>query len=342
MYIPENAPPLDSELIAAGVDYMTVTTKANSPELDFLIPWFKREIASAAEREGEVRDLSPQGYKGHMTEHLFAGVGKEGFMFRASSDIADDLAHSVIQAGVPVHLTRLDVCVDSKGSERDDTFVARSRFYIRHEEAMRGGGRSVRLDLVEGARGGDSITVGSRKARRYFRIYNKHLQSKGQYPVGTLRWELECKREFARSMWERATVEKNLQKLAIDSVCRYATEKGLNPSWRHAAEPRRLPVSHRAAAPNKKQQWLLEQVAEWVKDIDDEVFKAKFLDRCGYRDVTPKRRSKTDLNVPHDFEARRMSPQVLQQKLADWAEVQRELDEAAAKRNSSKIIVSKL
>jgi hypothetical protein len=305
----------DCELIFGGVDYLTVTAKQNAPELDFLIPWFRREIEAAAAREGDVRNLSPQGYEGQMTEHLFAGLGRQGYMFRASSDIADDLAQSVIEAAVPIHATRVDLAVDSVGTEAEATFAARSRFFVRAAEADRAAKKSVRIDMVEAATGGDSITIGSRKARRYFRIYNKHLQSRGAYPKGTLRWELECKREFSRAMWERCMAEKNLEKIAIDSVTAHAVKQGLQPSFRHGAEMRRLPVSHRAAKDDAKYRWYLESVASWIAAIDDEEFKAKFLDRCGYKQVESKRAPVNRFRSLENLDARRPSPESLDEIL---------------------------
>jgi hypothetical protein len=309
------------ELLFGGVDYLTVTAKQNAPELEFLVPWFEREISRAAEREGDVRELAPQGYQGHMTEHLFAGLGKQGYMFRASSDIADELAQSVIDAAVPVHTTRVDLCVDSKGTEEEASFAARSRFFIRAQEADRAAKKCVRLDMVEGATGGDSITVGSRKARRYFRIYNKHLQSKRVYPKGTLRWELECKREFARAMWDRCVEDRNLEKVAIDSVTAHAVKQGLQPSFRHGAEMRRLPVSHRAAKDDAKYRWYLESVAVWIAAIDDDAFKKKFLNACGYHAVEQNSARKRALELPHDPNKRGISRERLDELIAHENEV---------------------
>jgi sugar/nucleoside kinase (ribokinase family) len=51
----------------------------------------------------------------------------------------------------------------------------------------------TKLLRIEGDPDGRTFYIGSRKSERFFRVYDKHAESKGTWPAGSWRWEVEYK-----------------------------------------------------------------------------------------------------------------------------------------------------
>lgn len=274
---------MDETIFSSGIDYLTLTAKNGQPWLGDLKQWFDVEMMAAAGQEGQPQKFAPQGYHGYATEHLFYGERADGLMFRASSDIAHKLAKDARAHGWKIKPTRIDLEVTTDRAALPSTFATGLRAEIRGFERRNEREKSVRLDLVEGSDSGDSLSIGSRRARRYLRIYHKSAQSKNAVKPNLIRYELEVKRECARGTWDQIRTCDSIEQLAIDHVAKALEKKGVLPMWRTVARPCKLPTHKATSTEERRIEWLINQVAPVVRRIEDEDSRRRIAIAFGFK-----------------------------------------------------------
>jgi hypothetical protein len=173
---------------SAGIDYVTCTTKPGMKDrlIMGLVPrWF-------AQRESEgyhPAQWSFNSYVGETIDGLSYGQRHDGSIVRLSSEMARIHGRTVLR--LANHVSRLDVQVTLTDDCNGMDWAAWADQEARHDKRIESGvtRSSLRHDTPDGA----MFTLGSRVSERYYRIYDKSAESKGVWPSGTWRWEVEYK-----------------------------------------------------------------------------------------------------------------------------------------------------
>jgi hypothetical protein len=160
------------------------------------------------------RVLDPDGWEGLDPSRLFEAVEKMG---RTAGELVRP-AGPIVEARVK----RLDVCRDFETD--DPASIVRGLGPVHRPWSRR---NLVHFDPARG--GAQTLMVGS--ASGVVRLYDKHAETKGKAPKGTLRWEVE-----ARSQWaQRYGQMQQLGDITEDTVRELAEDR-----WNWSAMDREL------------------------------------------------------------------------------------------------------
>ena len=114
--------------------------------------------------------------------------------------------------------TRIDLALTVWLSE-EDASLARALYYPAvafYERQGKAAGR--RPPVLYMSEAGDTLYLGSRTSRRYFRLYNKERQSGDAYYKNAWRFEVECKGDLAQVIWERLQARESVLSVGLDEV----------------------------------------------------------------------------------------------------------------------------
>ena len=182
-------------VIESHVDYYAATTP--DPKLGDWCYELARDIIEA-ERLGDFDGAgkSEQGYAGIASEHSFAGQRDDGTYVRFSSLGASYNWLQFRDAGM--RTSRIDVCLTGT-ADRDVPSVAYSmRYGDRLPSRLRG--RLPGRTFISSEDSGDTCYVGSAGSDQRGRVYDKTRESKGAYPVGTWRFEVQCRHAIGNAL----------------------------------------------------------------------------------------------------------------------------------------------
>lgn len=183
------------ELVEAHVDWITVTagTGEGGPRL---LDYGGALLASEREKGNFGRATNFEGYHGTQSTHLFVGWRLDGTCIRLGGGLARARWRDVVEQATNV--TRLDLAVTVKRTPPDDDLA---RTYWNSLPAARtGAGRPTDYTLLQSRLGGQTLYCGSRASERFGRIYDKYRESKGHYPEGSWRFEIEYKGQAAKEV----------------------------------------------------------------------------------------------------------------------------------------------
>jgi len=172
-----------------SIDWFSLTT---GPGPDAATAW-DTCVALADEQRGagnEIRPWGANGYAGWGTRNLRFGRKGEDCAVELSGPLAErywlnfaPLAHNV---------TRIDEAVTvSYGHTVADLAVTG---YLAAGVPLPGGRPPIAKQLVQATRGGQTLYVGAMGGRRLGRLYDKHAESRGEYPPNTWRYEVQSRR----------------------------------------------------------------------------------------------------------------------------------------------------
>jgi Replication initiation factor len=196
-------------ILEAGVDWITCTAPRDDGALD--LASYAEALCEQQERDGDKMELyGYQGYRGFQCGPVRWGWGQHGTMAVFTGSLANAGASRI--ASLSRHWSRLDyqVTVQDKENRLDPS----EDYWSATGPADMGATNSVPLTRIQSRQSGNSCYLGSRASGKYLRCYDKAKESKGNYPAGSWRWELELKREhseFQHGRWEVAYVPLSAQ-----------------------------------------------------------------------------------------------------------------------------------
>jgi len=175
-------------ILSTGIDWITTTTKSNVRNL-IVSRITEYWIAQAKTAGHDVHDFAWQGYVGSRTEGISFGERADGTLVRLSGEAAR--MHGAILAGRVDHVSRLDlqITVQDENISRDWSEIAAD--VMSTDRRVSDG--TTALSVISSNRSKSSLYLGRRISERYYRIYDKHAESKGAWPEGSWRFEVEYK-----------------------------------------------------------------------------------------------------------------------------------------------------
>jgi len=247
-------------LIEARYDWITATGKkdGSGPDLyDFGIA----QAHASAEAGNQRRAWYFQGYEGWSAGNWSVGWGKEGAVVVATQE-ASEIGYRTL-AMYADHWSRCDLCVTGldptcQYSPVEDYWSVVAPPTSRPQNAPV-------CSVILNTQGGQTFYIGKRSAAFYTRVYNKHVESEGEYPEGSWRFELELKRhasEFEHQYVKTGLVER---RQPADLVATELVRNGLRAPWPNDAPIDRAKMPPRRREVERTLTWLADQVAPSVE-----------------------------------------------------------------------------
>jgi hypothetical protein len=175
-------------ILSTGIDWITTTTKEDIHRI-FVTAIANHWIETQRTAGHDVHDFAWQGYVGSRTEGVSFGHRDDGTLVRLSGDMAR--LHGHVLAGRADHVSRLDlqITLQDENVSRDWAEIAAD--VMSTDRRVSDG--ATALSVISSNRSKSSLYLGRRISDRFYRIYDKHSESKGAWPEGSWRFEIEYK-----------------------------------------------------------------------------------------------------------------------------------------------------
>jgi len=268
----------DLTIVEARMDYLTVSAP-HGADADVLAGIAARGLVDEQRRGERLRT-------GHMFEYDIARAGswefaqgRDGVFVRAGGHEAEIWGRALLH--VAHKCSRIDYCVTAQASDALLNPVPATMRDLR--ERYQDDPMQDAIQRYAGLKRDRGISIGKRTSPYYARIYDKTLESRGRYPRGCWRWEIELKRHASAFELAEYHVDPRRVDLAGALVARHFARWGVEtpasagPSIRMAKQIRRESDAQRAL------NWLARQVRptiDWLFEIGygDDVRRVLFSD----------------------------------------------------------------
>ncbi|HWI69627.1 MAG TPA: replication initiation factor domain-containing protein [Nitrospiraceae bacterium] len=207
-----NVDPPVFELHECGVDWLTATVRpgTNATALTTVAWAWQQDRAN----EGyEVKPWRWNGYDGDTVDGLTLAKRDDGTIIRLSGDMAR--RHWLVAMNFADNVSRIDLQATILDVEKSLDWGVTGYSRAQQAEMVQSGTTSLKLTVNRPK--GSTLNIGSRVSSRFFRLYDKHAETKGEYADGTWRWEIEYKGDRAWRLARRLAASKN-QHMDILSV----------------------------------------------------------------------------------------------------------------------------
>lgn len=274
-----------SELISAGVDWMTCT--ALFPKSSIRLRTLAELMLQKEKRAGN--DVSPwgmAGFDGMMCGQIQVGTRDQQTLVRVSSD----LAHSTWRRLYCLcdNVSRLDIEATYIMQAKPGTVVAKA--YGQAARFSRKSVASATVSTLRTAHGPATLYIGKRSSDLFARCYDKSSEGGPAWPKGAVRFELELKGKQANLTVKRL-YESSATESWVDSRLRsYFVEHGVDypgppDSPSNYSCPRTRPDVDRRLL------WLATHVRPSIELVINEVGRDRVLEALGIAMNTHRKRA---------------------------------------------------
>lgn len=247
-------------VIEARIDWLTCTAP-NGQRAHDLAAYADEHCAMEAAKGDKLESWGFQSYRGWQCGDWRYGWGRHGACVVVSHQPSWDFAPDL--AALANHWSRIDYCVTVLAG---DVPIAPDEDYWEawpwRDNPMR---QLAELRRNQGMLGGNSLTIGSRASAEYFRCYDKFQESRGAYPRGAWRWELELKREMSESHQASWRQSPKTSRYVLDLISTEMARYKLAVPWRADSEVDRTKRIGRERDADRIIRWLSTQVAPAVQ-----------------------------------------------------------------------------
>jgi len=207
-------------LLEVGCDYITVTAASGAARKD-VVDFGKYLVRDAVRRGGKQTVCRALGYKGESAPGVSWGQRVDGALLRASSHTAAEHWNQIFDASE--HCTRFDVQITLRTEHTPHQIM--SAVWKKNPGWTTGEGRKSKVKKVVGPTGIESMFFGSRQSDRFFRIYDKGVESGDTWYRLALRWELELKGDLAQQYAERLSTLERPESSMLATVCEFSCSR---------------------------------------------------------------------------------------------------------------------
>ena len=207
-------------LLEVGCDYITVTA-ASSGARKNLVEFGKYLVRDAVRRGAKQTVCRTLGYKGESTEGVSWGQRTDGALLRTTSHKAAEHWNQIYD--MSEHCTRFDVQLTLRTQQTPHEIM--SAIWKRNPGWTTGEGRKSKVKKVVGPSGIESMFVGSRQSDRFFRIYDKGIESGEWRYRMAVRWEIEFKGDCSQSFAEQLTKVENPEAAMIATISAFCSRR---------------------------------------------------------------------------------------------------------------------
>ena len=256
--------PTKIRLIEARPDWLTCSAPAGA-RADLLEGFANAVILAESDAGDRVSTECVQGYIGERCGGVISGSRADGVLVPLPGSTAAD--YTTEAARLADHWSRLDYCVtvDTSETQLDPVTEAWRALKARQAAEVKTPG----FTRLENSKGGETLYIGSRSSAAFGRCYNKHVETRGEYPPGSWRWEVEYKRHLSEAH-QRKWSSSALSEVEVQSIVASEFERwGTAPPFSSLADVGRTPAPPRKRDLERTRTWLSTQVApaaQWMAE----------------------------------------------------------------------------
>jgi hypothetical protein len=246
-------------LIESRYDWITATAKKDGKGGE-LFDFGMAQMTADAEAGNQQRAWYFQGYSGVHAGNWSVGWGREGAIVVATQEGSEIGYRSL--AGLADHWSRCDLCVTGISSQPDYSPVL--DYWERVKPGVKRSEKAPICTVLLNSKGGATFYQGQRSAAFYMRVYNKHVESEGEYPPGSWRFELELKRHASEYEQLRVQSIASTRRPPTDVVATELQRNNLPVPWPNNAPIERAKMPPRTKEVERTLTWFSDQVAPSV------------------------------------------------------------------------------
>ncbi len=254
---------MPASIIEVRVDWLTATASHEQGATALLNKGLEI-IGDYVNKGGSRNDWAFQGYRGTRTESAAVGWRVDGCCVRLGGFAAGDHWHNVVPlAG---HVSRFDCAVTVQAEQGAGGFARQA--YRAAIEAKPLVGRKPECTLLISTGGGETCYIGRRISDRFLRIYNKHAESRGVYPLGTWRYEVEYKGSLAEQVARSLVNSTDYAPRLLNTVHEEMVRAGVVPPWPMDSGDAIRPTTVKDKADNERRmEWLRTSVRTSIERL---------------------------------------------------------------------------
>lgn len=217
---------MDAVVTETRVDWVTLTA-THADNATAVLTKGLELVHEASRNTGGTREWAFQGYKGISTDHAAAGWRVDGACVRLGGTVAGHSWRDLLTVGG--RISRLDLAVTT-ALDPGRRGIATDAYRAVAQGPKRSG-RSPESSLILSSRGGETCYVGRRISERFLRLYRKDVESRGAYPAGSWRYEVEYKHDLARAVARPLAESPDAQYTILETVTAEFTRAGILVPW---------------------------------------------------------------------------------------------------------------
>lgn len=247
------------KVLEARVDWITATGKTGTHgtrllDLGATLLTEQRELGNNG------RPTTFQGYHGTQSNHCFVGYRMDGSCIRLGGNLAGDRWSEV--ANLASNVSRLDVAVTCTCEPA--AFDLALDYWRTTARMAPKAGRPLDYSIIQSRGSGSTLYCGKRASERFGRVYDKHAESKGVYPPGSWRFEIEYKQLPAKEIASRMATARDVRGAILGLVEQRFQDWGLITPWDGSA-PEFDDKAIKDPSDNERRfKWLTESVSQTV------------------------------------------------------------------------------
>lgn len=246
-------------ILEARTDWITATAPSGQ-RAHALAEFADAMVSMEATKGDKLESWGFQSYRGWQAGDWRYGWGRHGCCVVVSHEASWLNASNL--AELADHWSRIDYCVTvldtSHSIEPDHDYW---QAWPWRDRPLR---QLAEIRRNQGMNGGNSVTIGSRASAYYFRCYDKFSESRGAYPRGTWRWELELKREASENHHASWRSSPKDARYVMDLIASDLKRYQLSVPWLPNSAVDREKRVHRERDADRILRWLSAQVAPAV------------------------------------------------------------------------------
>jgi hypothetical protein len=251
-------------VLSSGLDWVTATARTETHQLFMATlgtKWLRDQEAAGY----EVTPMACRGYTGMRVEGVTVGTRADGVLVRLSGPTAHQHGDQLIR--LADHVSRIDYEVTTRDTAAALDWADAVASKLREDLRIASGRTS--LTHVQDNAGGHTLYIGRRISDRFFRVYNKTAESKGEWPAGAWRFEVEYKGRRAETHAARIAAEKWHAYRAADAVWSAFRDYGVELPFPYIGADHRDFAPRRQTDDEKRLRYLGTVVRPMVRKLRD-------------------------------------------------------------------------
>jgi hypothetical protein len=244
----------------AGVDWITVTSR-NYDHRKHLRDRMARLLDGQKDEGNKVEPWAWKGYAGWRAGPVTVGEREDSLFAQVTGGEAGLMWLSLLER--PVNVTRLDVqvTVQGVGDERD----LAAEGFTALEDAAVDGDRNRSYSRITTKPDGATLYLGATTSAVRCRLYDKHAETKGAYPVGAWRYEVQARSGLAGSLASGLADRDGDALTCVASVYEHFRARGIQPVFCTSGGGVLGHVPRTRSDAERRLRWLREQVRPAVQ-----------------------------------------------------------------------------
>lgn len=262
--------------VYAGIDWLTMTTGV-SPDADEVYQRARALVVEQQDAGDRLRPWASHGYRGFSVPHLRCGHKDGDVLLELSGGLADDRWRTFLPFAKNVSRIDPQVTVTFGREVRDLAQQAYDAPAVRMSPNLPAITKRIFLEKD----GGQTCYLGAPTSDRRARLYDKHAESRGEYPPFTWRYELQVRRAMGSDLARLIDGADDVRGSVASVVRSFFSAHGVTP-WFNADgptvfSPARVPRSDMS----KWLDWLGRTVRPGVRRWSDRATRAAILSAIG-------------------------------------------------------------